>query len=404
MSFFSAMRVALGALLVHKGRSILTSLGIVIGISAVIALVSAGDGARLLLDSKLDSIGKNIVLVRAGARTQQGMVADFAPLTEEDARELRKLKQYLDGVAELQMTTRIASVGSDKWTTGLVGCTPELQKVRGWEIEPGGHFITQENLRRMSSVCLIGQTVRSHLFGGKPVLGQMVQIGNLQLRVVGVLAPKGRSLNGADQDDQVFVPLTTLQHRILANDEKIGMIITSVRAADLTDEAVQKIQEVLTRTHHLKPGDAKNFDVNSVKEVADFATEVTRTLRLLVLVIASFSLLVGGIGVMNIMLVSVTERTREIGIRMAVGATPANVLTQFLIEAVVLALFGGVIGIGLGILAAWGMADIVQWPLEINGAYVLVAAGVSAAVGIIFGYYPALKASRLDPIDALRYE
>ena len=182
------------------------------------------------------------------------------------------------------------------------------------------------------------------------------------------------------------------------------MIITSVRAPDLTDEAVAKMTDVLMRTHHLKPGDAKNFDVNSVKEVADFATQVTRTLRLLVLVIASFSLLVGGIGVMNIMLVSVTERTREIGIRMAIGATPANVLTQFLIEAVVLALFGGVIGIALGVLAAWGMADLVHWPLEINGVYVLVAAGVSAAVGIIFGYYPALKASRLDPIDALRYE
>jgi putative ABC transport system permease protein len=404
MSFFSAIRVALGALLVNKGRSILTSLGIVIGISAVIALVSAGDGARLLLDSKLDSIGKNIILVRAGARTQQGMVADFAPLTKEDAQELRKLRQYLDGVAELQMTTRIASVGSNKWTTGIVGATPELEKVRGWEVDPGGHFFGQDDLRRMSQVCLIGQTVRSHLFGSKPALGQMVQVGNVRLRVIGVLAPKGRSLNGADQDDQIFLPLTTLQHKILPNEEKLSMIITSVRAPDLTDEAVAKMTEVLMRTHHLKPGDAKNFDVNSVKEVADFATQVTRTLRLLVLVIASFSLLVGGIGVMNIMLVSVTERTREIGIRMAVGATPANVLTQFLIEAVVLALFGGVIGIALGILAAWGMADVVHWPLEINGVYVLVAAGVSAAVGIIFGYYPALKASRLDPIDALRYE
>jgi putative ABC transport system permease protein len=404
MSFFSAIRVALGALLVNKGRSILTSLGIVIGISAVIALVSAGDGARLLLDSKLDSIGKNIILVRAGARNQQGMVADFAPLTKEDAQELRKLKQYLDGVAELQMTSRTASFGSNKWTTGIVGCTPDLAKVRGWEVEPGGRFITAEDVRRMSSVCLIGETVRSKLFGNKPPLGQRIHVGTLQLRVVGVLASKGKSLNGADQDDQIFVPLSTLHHKILPNEEKISMIITSVRSPDLTDEAVQKIQDVVRRTHHLRPSDAPNFDVSSVKEVADFAGQVTRTLRLLVLVIASFSLLVGGIGVMNIMLVSVTERTREIGIRMAVGATPANVLTQFLIEAVVLALFGGVIGIGLGILAAWGMADVVHWPLEINGAYVLVAAGVSAGVGIIFGYYPALKASRLDPIDALRYE
>jgi putative ABC transport system permease protein len=404
MSFVSAIRVALAALLVNKGRSILTSLGIVIGISAVIALVSAGDGARLLLDSKLDSIGKNIILVRAGARNQQGIVADFAPLTKEDGRELRKLHQYLDGVAELQMTSRTASAGGNKWTTGIVGCTPELEKVRGWEVDPGGHFFTQDDVKRMAAVCLIGQTVKKKLFGSQPALGRSLRLDHLQLRVIGVLASKGRSLNGADQDDQIFLPLSTLQHKLLNNEEKIGMIIVSVRSLDLTDEAVAKITATLMRTHHIREGEPKTFDVNSVKEVADFATQVTRILRILVVVIASFSLLVGGIGVMNIMLVSVTERTREIGIRMAIGATPANVLTQFLIEAVVLALFGGVIGIGLGVLAAWGMADVVRWPLEINPVYVLVAAGVSAAVGIVFGYYPALKASRLDPIEALRYE
>jgi putative ABC transport system permease protein len=404
MSFFSAIRVALGALLVNKGRSILTSLGIVIGISAVIALVSAGDGARLLLDSQLESIGKNIILIRAGARNQQGMVADFKPLMPEDGRELRKLRQYLDGVAELQMTLRTASSSYNRWNTGVVGCTPELEPVRGWKVDPGGRFITPDDLARTAPVCLLGQTVKKKLFGDRPALGQTVRIDRLQLRVVGVLSPKGRSLNGADQDDQIFLPLTTLQHKLLNNDEKISMIIVSVRSPDQTDEAIQKIQKTLMATHHLKEGDAKNFDVSSVKEVADFATQVTKTLHLLVLVIASFSLLVGGIGVMNIMLVSVTERTREIGIRMAVGATPANVLIQFLIEAVVLALFGGVIGVVLGILAAVGMADIVHWPLAISPFYVLVACGVSAAVGIVFGYYPALKASRLDPIDALRYE
>jgi putative ABC transport system permease protein len=404
MSFFAAIRVALGALLVNKGRSILTSLGIVIGISAVIALVSAGDGARLLLDEKLDSIGKNIILVRAGARNQQGIVADFAPLTKQDVQELRKMRQYLDGVAELQMTSRLVSHGANRWNTGIVGCTPDLQRVRGWEVEPGGHFITEDEVRRASAVCLLGETVRNKLFGSRSPLGRTVKIDHVQLRVVGVLASKGKSLNGADQDDQIFVPLTTLQRKLLNNEEKIGMIITSVRSPDVTEEAAAKIEKALLRTHHIKEGEAKNFDVSSVKEVADFAGQVTKTLRVLVLVIASFSLLVGGIGVMNIMLVSVTERTREIGIRMAVGATPANVLTQFLIEAVVLALSGGLIGIVLGIFTAWGMADVVQWPLQIDPSYVLLACGVSAAVGILFGYYPAYKASRLDPIDALRYE
>jgi putative ABC transport system permease protein len=404
MSFFSAIRVALGALLVNKGRSILTSLGIVIGISAVIALVSAGDGARLLLDTQLDTIGKNIILVRAGARNQQGMIADFAPLTKADANALRKLNQYLDGVAELQMTSRMAAAGTNRWATGIVGCTPEIVKVRGWQVDPGGHFFTKEDVARQALVCLIGQTVKNKLFPNRSPVGELVRIDRLQLRVVGVLSAKGRSLNGADQDDQIFMPLSTLQHKLLNADEKISMIATTVRSPELTDKAIAEIQKVLLKEHHLKEGDAKNFDVSSVKEVADFAGQVTRTLQILVLVVASISLVVGGIGVMNIMLVSVTERTREIGIRMAVGATPGNVLTQFLIEAVVLALFGGVIGVALGILAAVGMADIVHWPLTINPVYVLIACGVSAAVGIIFGYYPALKASRLDPIDALRYE
>jgi putative ABC transport system permease protein len=405
MSFFAAIRVALHALFIHKGRSVLTSLGIVIGIGAVIALVSAGDGARLLLEDRLESVGKNLILIRAGSRTQQGMIADFAPLTMDDAAALRKkVGPLLDGVAEMQMTQRVVAAGATSWPTGIVGCTPDLQKVRKWEVEPGGRFITPEDVTKQAGVCLLGQTVREKLFQERSPVGQTIRIDRLPVRVVGVLQKKGRSLNGADQDDQVFLPLSTLQHKLLGGDEKLSMILATIHSEELTDRARDEIQKVLSEQHHLKEGDSKNFDVSSVREVADLAGFVTDTLNVLVLVIASVSLVVGGIGVMNIMLVSVTERTREIGIRMAVGATPANVLTQFLLEAMALALVGGLIGIGLGIAGAFVVARFMEWPLYVSPYYVLLACGVSAAVGIGFGYYPAWKASRLDPIDALRYE
>jgi putative ABC transport system permease protein len=405
MSFFSAIRVALGALFVNKVRSTLTSLGIVIGISAVIALVSAGDGARLFLDDRLDSLGKNLILIRAGARNQQGMIADFAPLPAGDADALRKrLRPLLESVAELQMTqSMIYSAGGHAWS-GVVGTTEELQEARRWVVRPGGRFLTRDDAAQMAPVCVLGETVRRKLFPDDRVVGKTVRVGLLQLQIVGLLEAKGRSLNGGDQDDQIFVPLSTLQHK-MGGGEKISMILVSVRTEALIEKAKAEILKVMRERRHAagKRG-PENFDVSSVQEVAELAVVVTDTLHVLVLVVASISLVVGGIGVMNIMLVSVTERTREIGIRMAVGATPRDVLTQFLIEAVVLAMVGGVLGILLGVAAAVAMHQAVGWPLSISPSSILAACGVSAAVGIAFGFYPAWKASRMDPIEALRYE
>ncbi len=404
MSFFSAIRVALAALLVNKGRSALTSLGIVIGVSAVIAMVSAGDGARQKLDERLETVGKNLILIRAGARTQQGIVADFVPLMREDADAMRKeLSSLLVGAAAAQTTQRLAVTRTGKWATSIVGSTPDIVRIRNWTVAMG-RFYSDDDVKKMAPVCLLGQTVRRQLFPDKPnPCGEWLQVDRLQLRIIGVVEEKGRSPTGADQDDQIFVPITTLQRR-LVGDEKIGLIVAAARSEQNIEHAKEEIIRVMRQRHHVKPGVPDDFDVSSVREMAELAEILTATLTILVGIIASISLVVGGIGIMNIMLVSVTERTREIGIRMAVGATSNDVLTQFLIEAVVLGLVGGLLGISLGISGASALAYLANWPIVVSPFIVGLSFMVSAGVGIFFGYYPALKASRLDPIDALRYE
>jgi putative ABC transport system permease protein len=403
MDFLSAIRVALGALLVNKGRSALTSLGIVIGTGAVIAMVSAAGGARQKLDERLDNVGRNLILIRPGTHTQAGAIADLKPLTNEDAATLRKnLGRYVQGVAEVQVTMRVASTRTHNWMTMIVGTHPDMWRVRGWSLELG-RFFDEDDVKKRAAVCMLGKTVRDKLFPdlANPV-GQLIRVDRLQLRVIGVCKPKGRSPTGGDQDDQVFVPLTTLQRK-LVGEEHISIILSSVRSTDLIERAKEEITRILRDKHRVKKGQ-EDFDVSSVQEMAELALIMTRTMQILIGIIASISLIVGGIGIMNIMLVSVTERTREIGIRMAVGATPFDVLIQFLIESIVLALVGGIIGISLGVAGAVGLALLAGWPVYVDPNMVLVAFAVSGGVGVFFGYYPALKASRLDPIEALRYE
>ncbi len=403
MSFFSAIHVALAALLVHKGRTILTSLGIVIGISAVIAMVAAADGARSLLDDSLGSVGKNILLIRSGARTQAGAVTDFNPLRNTDADVIRKhLGSRLRGVAEVQLSLRTLSTGLHNWSTGICGTSPDMETVREWKLARG-RFFSAEDRRAAGNVCVIGETIRKKLFpaGDNPV-GRTIRVDKLRLRVVGLLAPKGRNPAGGDQDDELFVPLTTLQKKI-DGEERINALLTAVHDPNLTQPVIQEINRLLRNNHRVKEGQ-EDFDVSSVEEMAQLGYIVTDTVKLLVAIIASLSLLVGGIGIMNIMLVSVTERTREIGLRMAVGATPLDVLMQFLFEALALALMGGAMGVSVGIGAATALAEVAGWPVVVELEVVFAAFGVSAGVGVFFGFYPAWKASRLDPIEALRHE
>jgi putative ABC transport system permease protein len=405
MSFLSAIRVALSALLVNKGRSFLTSLGIVIGISAVIAMVSAGSGAHYMLDERLESVGKNLILVRPGSRTQQGgVVSDYVPLTSEDADAIRKRAGFLlVGVAESQMTQRLVSNRNGVHGTLIVGSTPDLKAVRRWKV-PFGTFISEQDLKGSKLVCLIGQTVRRKLFPDKPdPIGEYIHVGPVRLKIIGILGEKGRMPTGADQDDQVFMPITTMQSK-LVGEKRISIIVTAARSDEVLERAKDQVSKILRDRHHIHPGGTEDFDVSTVREMAEWAVVITTVMQILITIIASISLVVGGIGIMNIMLVSVTERTREIGIRMAIGATPYDVLVQFLIEAVVLALVGGIIGITLGLGASIALGRLVDWPVLIQPHIVLLSFLVAAGVGIFFGYYPALKASRLDPIEALRYE
>jgi putative ABC transport system permease protein len=403
MGVFTAFRMALAALLVHKGRSVLTSLGIVIGTGAVIAMVSAAGGARQTLDERLENVGKNLILVRAGARSTNGTLTDLKPITNEDAALLRRhFRAKVHGIAEVQATIRAVSTRTRSFTTMVVGTAPEMRGVRNWVVKMG-RFLTDEDMKKQANVCVLCHTVFEKLFAGVPdPIGQMVRVDRLQLRVVGVLEPKGRSPIGGDQDDQMFMPLYTLQRK-LVNEESLSLILTSVPNMDQLEKTKDDMIRILREKRRVKPGQ-EDFDVSTVQEMASLAVIMSNTMHLLAIVIASISLVVGGIGIMNIMLVSVTERTREIGIRMAIGATPADVLVQFLIEAVVLALLGGTIGVGLGLGTAGALGCLAHWPVAIDYPMIVVAFAVSAGVGIFFGYYPALKASRLDPIEALRYE
>ncbi|MFZ7127447.1 MAG: ABC transporter permease [Desulfobacterales bacterium] len=385
-------------------RSSLTILGIVIGVAAVIAMVTLGSGATAKVTGDIAKLGSNMLQVRPGQgfRAPGGARTSAKPFELADAIAVEHNIFGLKAVAPTASRTIQAIYGNINWFTSVTGSTNAFLTVRDWELAEGREFSDGE-IRAGKAVCILGATVRKELFGGEDPIGAMIRLGKISFKVVGVLAPKGQSSFGTDQDDLALIPLKTLQRRLVGN-TNVTAIMVSAEDGVSTEKIQADIERLMRERRNIALDKADDFNVRDMKEIVDTLTGTTRVLTALLGAVAAVSLLVGGIGIMNIMLVSVTERTREIGTRLAIGAREREVLLQFLVEAVVLSSFGGLIGIALGLGGAWTGAHALGIPFVFNPGIVAAAFVFSAAVGVVFGFFPARKAARLDPIEALRYE
>ena len=408
MNLLSAGKVSFRSLRANKMRSALTMLGMIIGVGAVIVMVAIGEGANQRISAQIASIGSNLLLVLPGSTTSGGLRSGFGGVPTLTMADARAIGRELPAVRMTSPTSRSSGpvvYGNQNWSTILQGGWPEFLEMREWKTVSGRAFNAQET-EAASKVCVLGQTVAENLFGSEDPVGKIVRIKRSPFTVVGVLERKGQSPQGQDQDDIVILPITTLQKKLAgsAHAGMVGVIMVQAIDGENVKEAERQVTTLLRQRHRIGPGQDDDFSVRNLSEMLALAESATRIMSLLLGGIASVSLIVGGIGIMNIMLVSVTERTREIGIRMAVGARERDILSQFLIEAVLLALTGGAVGIVLGAAGALLTSRYAGWSTVISPSAVLLAFGFSAAVGIFFGFYPARKASRLDPIEALRYE
>jgi len=404
----ASLRIALRALMVNKMRSALTMLGIIIGVGAVITMIAVGSGAKKRIAEQIASMGSNLLIVMSGSATSGGLrfgagtvptlTADDAKAIQTEIPEVKYVAPSLSGVAQVIF-------GNQNWSTIINGTTPEVLDIRDWPLSSGRPF-TQQDIDGATKVCLLGRTVVENLFGGIDPIGQFVRIKRVPFTVIGILAPKGQSTWGQDQDDIVFVPLTTAQKRLFGMQfpGMVRVITVQAKEPDSMKVTEEKITELLRQRHRIQPGQENDFSVRNLTEIMSSAEQSANVMSLLLGAVASISLIVGGIGIMNIMLVSVTERTREIGIRIAVGAKGRDILLQFLIESLVLSLIGGILGIGIGIAGTLILSSFTQWPTLFSIEAILLAFLFSGSVGVFFGFYPARKASLLNPIEALRYE
>lgn len=407
MNFLVIFRVAFRALARNKMRSALTMLGVIIGVASVIAMVSIGQGAQASVQTQIANVGTNLLFIRAGSMNTGGVrsgtdTTGTNTLTVEDIEAVRRELPSI-GMASPSVMARAQIVfGNQNWNTQVQGVNEQFPDIRKWKIE-SGTFFTDADVRTAARVVVIGKTIADNLFPGMDPVGQTMRVRELTFRVVGVLAPKGQDQGGRDQDDLIMAPYTTVQKKLLAI-TYVQFANASAISPEATKLAEQQITELLRQRHKLASNQDNDFSVRNMTDIADAADETNRIMTMLLGSIAGVSLLVGGIGIMNIMLVSVTERTREIGIRMAIGARSSVVQTQFLIEAVVLSLAGGFIGIALGIAISILIPKLLEWPTLISPTAIVGSVIFSAAVGIIFGFFPARKAAGLDPIEALRFE
>jgi putative ABC transport system permease protein len=395
---------------VNKLRSALTMLGIIIGVGAVIVMIAVGAGAQARVEEQIRSLGSNLLLILSGTTTAGGVRMGFGSnltISEDDAAAItREIPEALAAPA-LRGTAQLVW-GNQNWSTVIFGVTPDYFEVRQWTFAAGGPFELAD-IAGATKVCLIGQTVARQLFGGVDPVGQQIRIRRVPFTVIGVLEAKGQSMMGTDQDDLVLMPISTARKRVLgatslAKQRSVGTIWVKVRDGYDMKAAEEQVRALLRQRHRLQPGQDDDFSLRNLEEVAATQEASSRVLALLLAAVASVSLVVGGIGIMNIMLVSVTERTREIGLRMAVGARTRDILGQFLVEAVTLSLIGGLVGVGLGTAAAYTVAQFAGWRIVLAPEAVLLAVAFAFAIGVFFGFYPARKASRLNPVEALRFE
>jgi len=400
-----AVRIALRALRRNTLRSTLTMLGVIIGVAAVIAMLAIGQGAQAAIRAQIASLGSHVLVVQPGSTTQSGVRYGWGSRTTLRVADVQAILQECPAVAYATPILRggfQVVYANQNWPTAVQGTGLEYPSIRNWAVVSGEWFTSQE-IDAASKVAVLGETVRAMLFGGVDPVGQVMQVGNLPFRVIGVLAAKGQSAWGQDQDDMIFIPYTTMQKKVWRATHIHSILAAAGSRAELP-LAIEQITALLRQRHHLQPWQENDFSIQPLADMAAAEEESSRVMTLLLGSIASISLLVGGIGIMNIMLVSVTERTREIGIRLAVGAKQRDILWQFLVEALTLSLSGGVVGIVLGLVGSQLVSTTAGWPLLISWQAVALAFAFAGAVGIFFGFYPARKAAQLDPIQALRYE
>ena len=408
MSFLMIVRVALKALGRNKMRTLLTMLGMIIGVAAVITMVALGNGAQQQIEAQVQSGGTNLIMVRAGNYSRGGVSGGMGTSPKLKAKDVGALREQVPGAQYLSASvgTRDQVIaGGQNWFSRIDGVDVELPLIRFWDIQ-FGEFFTPTDVNSAAKVAVLGSVVRDNLFGeGEDPVGQTVRIRNQSFKIVGVMAVKGSGSFGEDQDDVVFAPYTTVQRKLRGKDgTNISGITISARSADDIEATTARIEEVLRAEHELIPGQDNDFMVRTQDDMMSMLTSTTQTMTMFTLAIAVVSLVVGGIGIMNIMLVSVTERTREIGLRMAVGAKGQDVLWQFLVEAMALSLVGGMVGVGLGFGISEGLTQFLQWPTSVPVDAVAVSVSFAAVIGIVFGFYPAWKGAQLDPIESLRFE
>lgn len=405
MNIVNLFKIAWKAILLNKTRTFLTMLGIIIGVASVIAMLAIGEGSKESIRKNISSMGANLITIRPGAGMMGGVRSDpsaMQTLTLADYTSIKNNAHYIKNISPLVNGSGQTIAGANNWPTSIYGVAPEYLNIRDWGVQEGSMF-TEDDVESYAKVCVIGKTVQENLFPNEDPVGKMLRFKKIPFKIIGVLKEKGENTFGQDQDDIILAPYTAVQKRILAQTYLQSIVASSISEDD-SEKAVDEITQIMKEQHNIKEGDDNDFNVSSQQEIMSTLSSTSEMLTVLLVAIAGISLVVGGIGIMNIMYVSVKERTREIGLRMAIGAKSSDILLQFLIESVMISITGGIIGVLMGLGATAAISKFANWPVSITVSSMIISFAVCTVTGIFFGWYPARKAAQSDPISALRYE